>query len=229
MLPARFPLTDPPRGTVKTDLAPGVEAVRLGIADGAAELVALARRAPNRTQNRSSSRCSMARVKRTPRICSPAPFCASSSAAPSKTSSSGLRRSPRRFTTSSRSAPATPTCRPALLQALMREESTFNPLARSHVGALGLTQLMPKTAFALAREIGAPLHDLKQLLEPDTNLTLGAKYIGQMLTRFKGESAYAAAAYNGGPTASRTGSSSAPTCRSRSGSKRFPSMRRATT
>ncbi|MBK7864883.1 MAG: lytic transglycosylase domain-containing protein [Archangiaceae bacterium] len=87
-----------------------------------------------------------------------------------------------------------------LLQGLVREESAFDPRARSHVGALGLTQLMPVTAKALARERGKPLVALSDLLDSDRNLELGAAYLGQMLRRFSNEPAIAAAAYNGGPT-----------------------------
>lgn len=82
--------------------------------------------------------------------------------------------------------------------AITRQESAFWREARSRVGALGLMQLMPATARHTAR-----LHDLDyknsgQLLEPETNITLGSAYLGDMYKRFNNR-AYATAAYNAGP------------------------------
>lgn len=87
-----------------------------------------------------------------------------------------------------------------LMQALVREESAFNPAARSPVGARGLMQLMPVTAAALAIECGGRLGHPDALFDADTNLKLGSRYLGQLLRRFDGEAAFAAAGYNGGPT-----------------------------
>ncbi len=92
------------------------------------------------------------------------------------------------------------TVAPELLLGLVREESGFVPTARSHCGALGLMQLMPVTARSLARAEGAPLADLNELYEPRRNVELGSHYLGQLLRRFDGNRAAAAAAYNGGPS-----------------------------
>jgi soluble lytic murein transglycosylase-like protein len=91
---------------------------------------------------------------------------------------------------------------PALLFALMRQESAFNPRAESPVGAAGLMQLMPKTAVALAGEgfdlVGA---DKKALFDPVFNLTLAQRYVAQLLKdpNVKGDLMMLAIAYNAGP------------------------------
>ncbi len=78
---------------------------------------------------------------------------------------------------------------PELFLALVHAESSFNPKARSHVGAIGLTQLMPGTA----RELGVDPTD------PIQNLSGGARYLRQQYQRF-GTWQLALAAYNAGPT-----------------------------
>ncbi|WP_158502029.1 transglycosylase SLT domain-containing protein [Vitiosangium sp. GDMCC 1.1324] len=90
---------------------------------------------------------------------------------------------------------------PDLMQALIREESAFNPNARSPTGALGLAQLMPATAFAVARQLNVPLATPSALLEPRENIRLGSAYLGSLQRRFAGNPAYAVASYNAGPGA----------------------------
>ncbi len=89
---------------------------------------------------------------------------------------------------------------PDLLQALVREESRFNPWARSSTGAIGLAQLMPRTAREVAAGLGmrvtpAALH------RPDLNIRLGAAYLGDLLAQLDGSKVLALAAYNAGPEA----------------------------
>ncbi len=88
---------------------------------------------------------------------------------------------------------------PARVMAIIRAESAFNPAARSPVGALGLMQLMPETARETARSAGLRLDSPKALLEASTNIAIGTVYLSQMLARYDGNFAMAAAAYNAGP------------------------------
>jgi soluble lytic murein transglycosylase len=90
---------------------------------------------------------------------------------------------------------------PDLMQALIREESAFNPNARSTTGALGLAQLMPQTASRVARNLGYELGSSSALLEPKENIRLGSAYLGELQRRFSGNLVYAVASYNAGPGA----------------------------
>ena len=78
---------------------------------------------------------------------------------------------------------------PALLEALVWQESRWRHDAVSPKGALGLTQLMPATA----RELGV------DPLDPVANLEGGARYLRSLLDRFDGDLVKALAAYNAGP------------------------------
>ena len=88
---------------------------------------------------------------------------------------------------------------PALVHALMRQESQFNTKAQSPVGALGLMQLMPATARQVARQLGVR-HKTAWLTErPAHNIRLGSAYIGDLLNKYDGDYVLAIAAYNAGP------------------------------
>ncbi|HZH03457.1 MAG TPA: transglycosylase SLT domain-containing protein [Myxococcaceae bacterium] len=90
---------------------------------------------------------------------------------------------------------------PDLMQALIREESAFNPRARSATGALGLSQLMPQTAFQVARRLRASGVTRESLLLPYQNIRIGSAYLGNLTKMFEGNAAYAVASYNAGPLA----------------------------
>lgn len=88
---------------------------------------------------------------------------------------------------------------PALVHAIIRQESSFEPTAVSRVGARGLMQLMPATAKATARSIGLE-YDLGGLIaDPPYNVRLGSAYLKQMVDRFNGHYIMAIASYNAGP------------------------------
>lgn len=89
---------------------------------------------------------------------------------------------------------------PALLAAVVRQESAFDPEAISSAGAVGLTQLMPETARRVARRAGLPVPDSTDLLDPGLNIELGARYLAELLQRYDGSRLAALVAYNAGPT-----------------------------
>lgn len=78
---------------------------------------------------------------------------------------------------------------PALVAAVIEQESRFRPRAKSHVGARGLMQLMPRTG----RWMGA-----RDLYDPEQNVDAGVKYIKYLNRRFNGDLKKTIAAYNGG-------------------------------
>lgn len=83
--------------------------------------------------------------------------------------------------------------------AITRQESAFMADARSHAGAMGLMQLMPATAKETARRFQIPLANPQNVLNPQTNIQLGAAYLSQVYGQFNGNRILASAAYNAGP------------------------------
>lgn len=86
---------------------------------------------------------------------------------------------------------------PYLVAALIRQESRFEPGAESSAGALGLMQLMPETARALA---GNRALSESRMVEPELNIELGTRYLAGLLRRFGGSLEKAVAGYNAGGT-----------------------------
>jgi len=86
-----------------------------------------------------------------------------------------------------------------LVLALIHIESSGNNYAHSTSGALGLMQLRPSTARAVALDTGIEWDGPSTLFDPARNVTLGIRYLAQLIERF-GDLPTALAAYNWGPT-----------------------------
>jgi soluble lytic murein transglycosylase len=90
---------------------------------------------------------------------------------------------------------------PALVYAVMREESTFRPKVESPVGARGLMQIIPRTGDEIAEALGEEEFDSARLFVADTNVRFGTYYLKHLLGRFSHKQPFAIAAYNAGPEA----------------------------
>ena len=86
---------------------------------------------------------------------------------------------------------------PALLAAVIEQESKFNPDARSSTGAVGLMQLQPTTAEGIAIRTGGSKFRLSDLTNPEINVRYGAWYLRHLLDKYHDERT-ALAAYNAG-------------------------------
>jgi soluble lytic murein transglycosylase len=89
---------------------------------------------------------------------------------------------------------------PFLVAGLIRQESGFQPAARSPAGAVGLMQIMPATGAGLARELGIGNFRAARLTEPELNIRMGTRFLATMIARYGGRTQDALAAYNAGPT-----------------------------
>lgn len=81
---------------------------------------------------------------------------------------------------------------------ILRQESAYMSDARSHAGALGLMQLMPRTARYEARKLKLPLHNQHEILNVDKNIRLGTAHLKRVLDINKGNQVLATASYNAG-------------------------------
>jgi soluble lytic murein transglycosylase len=86
---------------------------------------------------------------------------------------------------------------PALLAAVIEQESKFDASARSSAGAVGLMQLTPQTAKGIAIRTGGTKFVLSDLQNPDINVRYGAWYLRHLLDKYRDERT-ALAAYNAG-------------------------------
>jgi soluble lytic murein transglycosylase len=86
---------------------------------------------------------------------------------------------------------------PALLAAVIEQESKFNAEARSNTGAIGLMQLQPATAEGIALRTGGSKFVLADLYDPEINVRYGAWYLHHLMQKY-GDEQTALAAYNAG-------------------------------
>jgi soluble lytic murein transglycosylase len=87
-----------------------------------------------------------------------------------------------------------------MVAALIRQESEFNPRARSGKNALGLAQVRPGTGRSLARRVGLRGYSASTLYQPDANLRIGTYYLRSQLDKWGGKWEQTLAAYNAGPS-----------------------------
>ncbi len=92
-----------------------------------------------------------------------------------------------------------PPVEPALLLAMLRQESGFRSDAVSHAGARGLMQIMPATARRVARQLRIKYSRKRLTEDPAYNLAIGRAHIEDLVDRYDGSYVLALAAYNAGP------------------------------
>ncbi|RZJ41026.1 MAG: lytic transglycosylase domain-containing protein, partial [Brevundimonas sp.] len=83
-------------------------------------------------------------------------------------------------------------------QAITRQESSFDPRARSHANARGMMQFLPATGRGVARQLGLPFSE-ERLYDADFNMTLGSFHLGDLMSNFGGSMLLTTVAYNAGP------------------------------
>ncbi|XDK20360.1 murein transglycosylase [Kosakonia cowanii] len=89
---------------------------------------------------------------------------------------------------------------PSYAMAISRQESAWNPTARSPVGASGLMQIMPATATHTVKMFSIPGYsNSSQLFDPETNIKIGTSYLQYVYQQFGDNRIFASAAYNAGP------------------------------
>ena len=91
---------------------------------------------------------------------------------------------------------------PAWTYGLIRQESRFATVARSHVGASGLMQIMPDTGRWIANRLGEP-YRASSLTDMNTNVRYGTFYLSHILQQLDSHPVLASAGYNAGPTRAR--------------------------
>lgn len=82
--------------------------------------------------------------------------------------------------------------------AITRRESAYNAGVTSHSGAIGLMQLMPKTAKMVANALGTSIKHKQEIYQPERNVQLGTKHLSQLINGFDQHYVLATAAYNAG-------------------------------
>lgn len=90
---------------------------------------------------------------------------------------------------------------PALVYAIIRQESYFTPHANSHAGAVGLMQLMPQTAYRTSKQFKFKYSGRKDLLHGETNIKFGVAHLKKLHEQFGDQPILVIAAYNAGKRA----------------------------
>lgn len=88
---------------------------------------------------------------------------------------------------------------PAIVAALIRQESMFEARITSPAGARGLMQIMPATGEQLAEAVGIERWDPELLYQPEINVHLGTRYVAQFMDEYDGSLPSVFSAYNAGP------------------------------
>jgi len=89
---------------------------------------------------------------------------------------------------------------PALVLSVIRQESKFLESARSSAGARGLMQVLPLTAYNVARKLRIPYSRSQLTEDPEYNIRIGRAYLRQLLRQYDGSYVLALTAYNAGPS-----------------------------
>ncbi len=97
-------------------------------------------------------------------------------------------------------SPRSGAAEPALVMALSRQESEFNPKAVSSADARGLMQLIPRYAQAEARKVGMPFRDNWLTDDTSYSLKVGRAFLDDLVDQYDGSYIMAVAAYNAGPS-----------------------------
>jgi soluble lytic murein transglycosylase len=93
--------------------------------------------------------------------------------------------------------------KPELILSIIRQESAFNPNARSPADALGLMQIMPEVAKAHANKVNKKAAHFEELYQPEINIPIGASLLEQLSKKYRGQFVLTAAAYNASEKAIR--------------------------
>jgi soluble lytic murein transglycosylase len=88
---------------------------------------------------------------------------------------------------------------PALVAAVIYQESSFRETVVSESGAIGLMQVTPATAEDIARRTGGVRFETRDLEDPEINIRYGTDQLRHLLERYEGDEAAALAAYHAGP------------------------------
>lgn len=87
---------------------------------------------------------------------------------------------------------------PALMAGLIKQESNFNPTAKSYLGAVGLCQIMPTTGNSINKAFNIPGYSSEKLNDPEISIMFGSWYISTLIQRYNGNTSAALTAYNTG-------------------------------